>query len=228
MNTFIGIAGNIGAGKTTAGRVLRERLSIGRSVPYRMFEEEVKDNPYLEPFYEDPERWSFKLQVFFLESRILMHDKSQAGQQPCILDRTIYEDREVFAQHQINTRLWTPDETAWYLAAYYLFMQRLAPPTLLIYLDATIPTLRERIRERARPYEASMVEPQDKRLPAYQQLYHAWIRRYDLSPVIRIRVDGRNFHQEESSDRDWLADRVKRELRRIQRERPRGEGAGIS
>jgi deoxyadenosine/deoxycytidine kinase len=187
MTYFVCVAGSIGSGKTTITDILASWFKL------RKFEEEVEDNPYLEKFYGDPKKWSFDLQRFFLLSRGVMHEKSAAGLESCILDRTIYEDREIFARHQINQGLWTPDQIDDYETMYRKITKNLGHPTLLIYLSADIEILRERIRGRARTYEHDLTLPEDPLLPALQELYVDWFKRYDKSPKIRINTNRRDF-----------------------------------
>lgn len=187
MKHFICIAGNIGSGKTTVANLLAEVFR------YRKFEEEVEDNPYLPLFYKDMHKYSYRLQRFFLMTRALMHEKINNFPNSAILDRSIYEDMEIFAKNQLHMKLWTQEEYDRYKEFCNLLLAELEPPDLLIYLNASLATLRQRITERGRDYEKELTHPEDTYLPALQRLYDEWFTRYTLSPKLMIRTDNLDF-----------------------------------
>jgi len=147
---FVGIAGNIGVGKTHLTRWLGDQLG------WEVFYEPVIDNPYLDDFYADMRRWSFQLQVFFLSRRFEMHRKMQHNLLSCVQDRTIYEDAEIFARtlHAVGAM----DERDYenYRALFASMTAYLRPPDVIIYLRAEVETLRRRILQRGRECEQNI------------------------------------------------------------------------
>ena len=157
---FLGVAGNIGVGKTHLTRWLGERLG------WEVFYEPVIDNPYLDDFYSDMRRWSFHLQVFFLSRRFEMHRKMMHNLLSCVQDRTIYEDAEVFARTLHATGAMDDRDHENYRALFDSMTAYLRPPDAIIYLRATVPTLLQRIDQRGRPCERTIA-------PEYLQLLGA-------------------------------------------------------
>lgn len=184
---FIAICGNIGCGKTTVANLLSNVFG------FRKFEESVEDNPYLPLFYKDMHKWSYKLQRYFLLTRALMHEKINMLEESAILDRSIYEDMEVFAKNQLYMRLWTQEEYETYKKFANLLITELRPPDLLICMHASIPTLRERIKKRNREYEKELILETDMYLPALQKLYESWFISYSLGPKLSVKTDRLNF-----------------------------------
>lgn len=184
---FICLCGNIGSGKTTVTNLLADVFGL------RVFEEEVEDNPYLKLFYEDMHQWSYRLQRFFLFSRALMHEKINMLDIPCIQDRSIYEDMEIFAKNQYRMKLWSQEEYEKYRTFCQLLSKELRPPDLLIYLRTSIPILRERIRKRGRDYEQQLWDGQDTYLHNVQKLYDEWFNKYNLGPKLMVKTDNLNF-----------------------------------
>jgi deoxyadenosine/deoxycytidine kinase len=184
---FVCVCGNIGSGKTTVTNLLAQVFG------FRKFEEEVEDNPYLKLFYEDMNKWSYRLQRYFLLSRALMHEKINMIPESAILDRSIYEDMEIFAKNQLHMRLWTQGEYEKYRRFCELLMNELRPPDLIICLSASMPTLRSRIRKRGREYEESLTKEDDDYLFQLQRLYDDWFPRYNLGPKLLGRTDNLNF-----------------------------------
>ncbi len=181
------VAGNIGAGKTS----LTER--IGERLGWRTAYESVADNPYLPDFYNDMRQWSFHLQVFFLGHRAEQHLEMARDARSAIIDRSIYEDAYIFARalHHLGNINERDYDT--YRQLFHLVVKTLPAPDLLIYLNAPVDTLVQRIRARGRSIENSIS-------PEYLQLldryYTEWIGSFDLCPVLTIRSDDLDFvHQ---------------------------------
>ncbi len=180
MKRAIAIAGNMGAGKSTLVEFLARQYGV---VP---FYEPNDDNPYLADFYEDMERWAFQSQVYFLASKFRLHQELDRQPGVVALDRTIFEDAEVFAtalhqMHKISARDWDT-----YLGLYRAILEAIRPPDLLIYLRCSLRTLRRRLRLRGRSMEQDVPAAYLRRL---QGLYDDWIARYALSEVLVLDTD---------------------------------------
>ncbi|MBM71341.1 MAG: deoxynucleoside kinase [Crocinitomicaceae bacterium] len=182
----IAVAGNIGSGKTTLTTLLAKHY---RYTPHF---ESVDDNPYLNDFYKDMKRWSFNLQVYFLNSRFAqLIDLKEKGK-PIIQDRTIYEDAHIFAPNLNAMGLLTKRDFDNYLLLFGLMESFVSPPDLLIYLRASVPTLVSQIQERGRDYEEAIRLDYLSRL---NERYEAWISTYDKGELLIIDVDDNSFHQ---------------------------------
>jgi deoxyadenosine/deoxycytidine kinase len=181
---YIAIAGNIGAGKSSLTRILSEYF---RWEPYY---ERVDDNPYLSDFYEDMQRWSFNLQVFFLSSRFNHQRDIEALAHSVVQDRSIYEDVEIFARNLHDMSLMATRDYENYCALFGLMTSYLRPPDLLVYLRASVPTLVRQIQSRGRAFESSIRIEYLERL---NNLYEDWIDRYDLGPKLIIETDELDF-----------------------------------
>jgi len=187
---YIAIAGNIGSGKSTLTRLLAQRYGL---LPVY---ETVDENPYLADFYADMGRWAFQSQVFFLAKRLRQHLEQINPAQHVVQDRTIYEDAFVFAQNlrlsgHLSERDWQT-----YLALYQGIAPALRKPDVLIYVRASLETLRAHIARRGRDYEQRI--PQEY-LASLNRLYKAWIAAYDLSPVLVISSDSVNYADDEET-----------------------------
>ena len=181
----IAIAGNIGSGKTTLTKLLAKHYNWDR------LEEAVDNNPYLFDFYKDMQRWSFNLQIFFLNSRFeQLLDIRRSGQN-VIQDRTIYEDAYIFAPNLHAMGLMTTRDFENYFRLFKNMDSAVTPPDLLIYLRASVPNLVSQIAERGRDYESSISIDYLKRL---HERYEAWISTYDKGKVLVIDVDENSFH----------------------------------
>ena len=181
----IAVAGNIGSGKTTLTTLLAKHY---RYTPHF---ESVDDNPYLNDFYKDMQRWSFNLQVYFLNSRFAqLIDLKEKGK-PIIQDRTIYEDANIFAPNLNAMGLLTKRDFDNYLLLFGLMESFVSPPDLLIYLRASVPTLVAQIQERGRDYEEAIRLDYLSRL---NERYEAWISTYEKGELLIIDVDDNNFH----------------------------------
>ena len=184
----VAVAGNIGAGKTTLTEMLSKHY---KWIPQF---EDVDHNPYLMDFYEDMPRWSFNLQIFFLNSRLNQLLEIQEGTETVIQDRTIYEDANIFAPNLHDMGLMAKRD----FENYYKFFQTLKtmvqPPDLLIYLKASVPTLVSQIQKRGREYEENIRLDYLKKLNEY---YNKWIDNYNEGPLLVIDVDKNKFGENE-------------------------------
>ncbi len=184
----IAVAGNIGSGKTTLTRMLAKHY--GWDAHY----EDVDDNPYLNDFYEDMQRWSFNLQVYFLNSRFnQVLDIRKSGKE-VIQDRTIYEDASIFAPNLHSMGLMSTRDFENYYTLFQLMVSMVQPPDLLIYLRGTVPTLVNQIQKRGREYENSIRLDYLKRL---NERYEAWIQSYNLGKLLIVEVDDFDFNRPE-------------------------------
>jgi len=180
----IAVAGNIGSGKTTLTRLLAKHYS------WKPHFEDVDDNPYLNDFYEDMQRWSFNLQIYFLNSRFGQIVDIRRKGDTVIQDRTIYEDAHIFAPNLHIMGLMSTRDFNNYLNLFNLMSSLIQPPDLLIYLRGSVPTLVSQIQKRGRDYEKNI------RLDYLQRLnerYEAWIETYTLGKMLIIEVDNMNF-----------------------------------
>ncbi len=180
----IAVAGNIGSGKTTLTGLLAKHY--GWVAQY----EDVDDNPYLNDFYEDMQRWSFNLQIYFLNSRFSQIVQIRQTGQETIQDRTIYEDAYIFAPNLHSMGLMTTRDFENYFALFNLMSSLIEPPDLLIYLRASIPTLVNQIQNRGRKYEDNIRLDYLKHL---NERYEAWIETYSLGKLLIVDADNYNF-----------------------------------
>jgi deoxyadenosine/deoxycytidine kinase len=180
----IAVAGNIGAGKTTLTGLLSKHY--GWETHY----EDVDQNPYLNDFYEDMQRWSFNLQVYYLNSRYSQIQEIQASDKAIIQDRTIYEDAFIFAPNLHSMGLMTTRDFENYFSLFSLIEGFVSAPDLLIYLRASVPTLVNQIQQRGRQYEESIRLDYLKRL---NERYEAWISTYDKGKLLIIDIDNNRF-----------------------------------
>ena len=184
---FVLVAGNIGSGKTSLTERLGERLGWVTGF------ESVKDNPYLADFYADMRTWAFHLQVFFLGHRARQHLALARAPESTIVDRSIYEDAEIFSRASLELGNIADRDYQAYRTVYELVIASLPPPDLLLYLKAPVPVLLTRIRRRGRPIEAGGTEAY---LQLLDQKYEEWLSRFDLCPVLTLRTDDIDFvHQ---------------------------------
>lgn len=184
----IAVAGNIGSGKTT----LTARLA--KHFKWEPHFEDIEHNPYLVDFYEDMHRWSFNLQVYFLNNRLQQLLEIRDGKQSVIQDRTIYEDAYIFAPNLYEMGLMTKRDFENYSSFFNALRKMVTPPDLLIYLKASIPTIVDQIQKRGREYEENIRLDYLKRL---NEFYNKWIEKYDDGPLLVIDVDKLNFAEKE-------------------------------
>lgn len=182
----VAIAGNIGAGKTTLCRLLAKNYN------WEVNFESTDDNPYLSDFYNDMQRWSFNLQVYFLNSRYRQVLDIQKGDKVVIQDRTIYEDAHIFAPNLHDMGLMSKRDFENYYALFQLMTSQISPPDLLIYLRSSISTLVDHIQRRGRDYEGSMSLDYLKRL---NERYENWIATYNHGPLLIVDVDRYDYER---------------------------------
>lgn len=180
----IAIAGNIGAGKTTLTKLLAKHYKWEPQL------EDVVDNPYLDDFYNQMERWSFNLQVYFLNSRFRQVLQIRESGKDIIQDRTIYEDAHIFAPNLHAMGLMTNRDFENYKALFELMESLVKGPDVLIYLRSTIPNLVSQIHKRGRDYENSISIDYLSRL---NERYEAWIHGYNKGKLLIIDVDKLDF-----------------------------------
>jgi len=180
----IAIAGNIGSGKTSLTGLLSKHY--GWDAHY----EDVDDNPYLFDFYNDMQRWSFNLQIYFLNNRFNHVLKIRKSGITVIQDRTIYEDAYIFAPNLHSMGLLSTRDFENYFTLFNLMVSLIEPPDLLIYLRASVPTLVQQIGARGREYEKLISIDYLQRL---NERYEAWIETYKHQKILIIDVDNTNF-----------------------------------
>ena len=180
----VAIAGNIGAGKTTLTKLLAKHYRWEPQL------EDVVDNPYLDDFYNQMERWSFNLQVYFLNSRFRQVLQIQQSGKEIIQDRTIYEDAHIFAPNLHAMGLMTNRDYENYRSLFDLMESLVKGPDLLIYLRSSIPNLVNQIHRRGRDYENSISIDYLSRL---NERYEAWVQGYDKGNLLIIDVDDIDF-----------------------------------
>lgn len=180
----IAIAGNIGSGKTTLAGLLAKHYGWDAHF------EDVDDNPYLNDFYEDMQRWSFSLQIYFLNTRFNQILQIKKSGKTVVQDRTIYEDAYIFAPNLHSMGLMSTRDFENYFTLFNLISSLISAPDLVIYLRASIPTLVKQIQQRGRKYESSIRLDYLKKL---NDRYESWATAYNLGKIISIDVDNHNF-----------------------------------
>jgi deoxyadenosine/deoxycytidine kinase len=198
----IAVAGNIGSGKTTLAGLLTKHY--GWEPNY----EDVDDNPYLNDFYQDMQRWSFNLQIYFLNSRFNTILDIQKSGLDVIQDRTIYEDAYIFAPNLHSMGLMSTRDFENYFTLFNMISSLIDPPNLIIYLRASIPTLVNQIQNRGRKYESSIRLDYLKRL---NERYEAWVESYKLGKMLIVDADNYNF-PDSTEDLSLVIDKINAEL----------------
>jgi deoxyadenosine/deoxycytidine kinase len=194
----IAVAGNIGAGKTTLTELLAKHYK------WTAHFEDVDENPYLNDFYNDMQRWSFNLQIYFLNSRFKQITDIRKSGKTIIQDRTIYEDAEIFAPNLHSMGLMSTRDFNNYKTLFDSMVSVIQAPNLLIYLRATVPTLVNQIQKRGREYESSI------RIDYLKQLndrYDKWISTYKLGKLLIINVDDLDFTTK-PEDLSFIIDKI--------------------
>jgi len=202
MGMHIAIAGNIGSGKTTLSGLLAKQFG------WQPHYEDVDTNPYLPSFYEDMQRWSFNLQIYFLNSRFRQIVDIRKSGKNVVQDRTIYEDANIFAPNLHTMNLMTTRDYDNYQSLFELMSSFIQPPDLLIYLRADVPTLVRNIQKRGRDYEASI---RLDYLKSLNERYENWINSYTSGKLLIFDVDNINF-QDNPEDLGQIIERVQANL----------------
>ena len=198
----IAIAGNIGSGKTTLTGLLAKHFE------WEPHYEDVDKNPYLNSFYEDMQRWSFNLQVYFLNSRFRQVIEIRKSGKTIVQDRTIYEDAFIFAPNLHSMNLMSTRDFDNYLSLFNLMSSFIQPPDLLIYLRASVPTMVQQIQKRGREYESSI---RLDYLKGLNERYEEWIAGYNLGKLLIVDVDNLNI-EENPEHLGEVIDRINAEL----------------
>ena len=198
----IAVAGNIGAGKTTLTKLLAKHYGWTPNF------EDVDYNPYLNDFYEDMQRWSFNLQIFFLNSRFNQILEIRKSDKTIIQDRTIYEDAYIFAPNLHDMGLMSSRDFDNYFNLFKLMTSVVQAPDLLIYLRASVPTLVRQIQLRGRKYESSIRIDYLTRL---NERYEAWASEYDSGKLLVIDVDNIDFANK-PEDLSTVIDKIDAEI----------------
>ncbi len=178
------VAGNIGSGKTSL------TVRIGSRLGWRTAYESVSDNPYLPDFYADMAKWSFHLQVFFLGHRAEQHLEMANDPRSAIIDRSIYEDAYIFARALHDMGNISERDYLTYQKTFEMIVRSLPKPALLVYLNAPVDVLMERIHRRGRNIESGISADYLKRLEVY---YDEWMKNFDFCPVLTIKTDDLDF-----------------------------------
>ena len=198
----IAIAGNIGSGKTTLTSLLAKHFN------WEPHFEDVDTNPYLNSFYEDMQRWSFNLQIYFLNSRFRQVVKIRKSNVTVVQDRTIYEDAYIFAPNLHSMNLMSTRDFENYRSLFDLMSTFIQPPDLLIYLRASVPTLVNQIQKRGRDYDNAIRLDYLKNL---NEMYEDWIENYKLGKLLIVDVDTVKF-SERPEDLGSVIDQVNAQL----------------
>jgi len=198
----IAIAGNIGSGKTTLTGLLAKHFK------WEPHYEDVDTNPYLNSFYEDMQRWSFNLQIFFLNSRFRQVVAIRKSGKTVVQDRTIYEDANIFAPNLHSMNLMSTRDFDNYLSLFELMSSFIQPPDLLIYLRASVPTLVNQIQKRGRDYESAIRLDYLKNL---NERYEEWVEGYTLGKLLIVDVDNLKV-SENAADLGTVIEKINAEL----------------
>ncbi len=198
----IAIAGNIGSGKTTLTRLLSKHFG------WKAHYEDVDTNPYLNSFYEDMQRWSFNLQVYFLNSRFRQVIKIRQSGKTVIQDRTIYEDAYIFAPNLHSMNLMSTRDFENYSSLFELMSSFIQPPDLLIYLRSSVSNLVNQIQKRGREYEESIRLDYLKLL---NERYEGRITKYESGKLLIIDVDDIDF-ESKAEDLGMVIEKINAEI----------------
>ena len=198
----IAIVGNIGAGKTTLTELLAKNYG------WDPLFEAVDNNPYLEDFYSDMKRWSFNLQIYFLNSRYRQIIEIQKSGRNILQDRTIYEDAYIFAENLHDMGLMTTRDYENYQSIFDNITEYIKPPDLLVYLKASVPTLVNNIQRRGREYETGI---RIDYLSKLNEKYDKWIKDYKLGKLLILDKDNLDFANN-PEDLGFIVQAVEREI----------------
>jgi deoxyadenosine/deoxycytidine kinase len=203
MKSFVAVAGNIGVGKSTLVRTLHERLG------WEPFYEAVVENPYLADFYADMSRYAFHSQIFFLTRHLHSHRELLARPGVVVQDRSVYEDANIFARNLYLQGGISARDYQTYRELYEVLSLFLPPPDLIIYLQASVPTLLQRIARRGRDYEKNIAPDYLARL---NDLYEEWIQNFALSSILIVPADRLDFVSQDG-DLDLILEKIQQKLR---------------
>lgn len=181
---FIAIAGNIGAGKSTMVSFMSRRFGL------TPLYEPVDDNPYITDFYQDMQRWAFNSQIFYLSRKFALHLEAQKSECRVILDRSIYEDAEIFVENLRRRRGISKRDYNTYMELYHTIREELQPPDLLIYLRCSVRGVRRRIKNRGRASEMAIPLSYIQKL---HKQYEVWFENYDLGPKAVIETENLDY-----------------------------------
>ena len=199
----IAIAGNIGVGKTSLAKILSKNYN------WKLELESVKKNPYLSDFYEDMEKWSFHLQIYFLNNRFEQNQKILKSKKPVIQDRTIYEDEVIFTKNLYESGFLKKREYNNYLKLFNSIIKYVKPPDLIIYLrNNNIGKLVNNIEKRDRVFEKSI---QIQYLKNLHLSYEKWIKNYSLNKILIIDVTELDFIKKRE-DLEFVVDKINIEV----------------
>jgi deoxyadenosine/deoxycytidine kinase len=187
-NLHVAVSGNIGSGKTTLTELLSKHYG------WNAHFEDADENPYINDFYAEMQRWSFNMQIYFLNNRFNQVLDIREGKKSVIQDRTIYEDAYIFAPNLHSMGLMTTRDFETYFSLFNLLDKFVQPPDLLVYLRASVPRLVSQIQNRGREYEEAIRLDYLKRL---NERYEAWISTYDKGKLLIIDVDNNNFRDDQ-------------------------------
>jgi deoxyadenosine/deoxycytidine kinase len=202
MKKFVAVAGNIGVGKSTLVELLCDRLK------WEPFFEPVAENPYLPDFYQKMKRWAFHSQVFFLTHRLRIHQQIIDHPNSVIQDRSVYEDAEIFAQNLYTQGHISNRDFTTYWDLYQVLSKFLPPPDLVVYLRASVPSLKGRIDQRGRFYERKIKK---KYLAQLNDQYESWVSNFNRCPVLTIPTDDLNYVKH-PGHLDLVAQKIKEKL----------------
>ncbi len=201
-NIHIAVAGNIGSGKTTLAKLLSKNMG------YEPRYEDVDDNPYLFDFYNNMQRWSFNLQIYFLNKRLNQIIEIRNSRNNVVQDRTIYEDAHIFAPNLHSMGLMSSRDFENYFSLFKLMSSLVQPPDLIIYLRASVSKLVEQIQKRGREYENSI---RLDYLKGLNQQYEEWVANYKDGKILAINVDDHDF-EHNPENLSYIIDRINGEL----------------
>lgn len=177
MKRYVAVAGTIGSGKTSLVSWLVKRYGL---VP---FYEPNDENPYLADFYRDMKTWAFHSQLFFLSHKLSLHQTLLQSKKPAVIDRTIYEDAEIFAKNAHSQKFLSKRDWTVYERLYEGIKRTLPPPDVLVAVTCSLSATKKRIARRGREMESAIPDAYLRRL---HRLYEQWFDSYDLGPIVRI------------------------------------------
>ncbi|NJM07320.1 deoxynucleoside kinase [Candidatus Gracilibacteria bacterium] len=192
---YVTVAGNIGVGKSTLVQLLAEQFG------WEPYFEIAEEHPYLSDYYADRARWGFHSQVWFLAQRHEQHQAIAASPHSVCQDRSIYEDYEVFVKSLYEQGILSQRDFQTYQKLFVTLVRRLRPPTLLIYLQASVPNLQRRIGGRARGYEQEIPASY---LQGLDQRYTEWLSRFTECPVVSINTNELDFARSAAAQREII------------------------